>query len=433
MIQCNCGREHHGLVDEWVCGSGVINKLPQFIKKYNGKKVFILADKNTYKAAGEKACQLLEENGIAYSKYVFQEERIAPDERSVGSAIMHFDSTCDIVIGVGSGVINDIGKILANVGQRPYFVVGTAPSMDGYASATSSMTRDGLKVSLNSKCAEIVIGDTDILKEAPMHMLKAGLGDMLAKYISICEWRISQLINGEYYCETVAGMIRDALAKCMKYSDGLLKRDEKAVAAVFEGLVMAGIAVNYAGLSRPASGVEHYISHIWDMRSHEFGTPEDLHGIQCAVGTIIAVKLYERLKNITPDKEKALKAAAAFDWEAYCRDLRDFLGRSAESMIAQEAKEQKYNLEKHAARLEIILENWDAILKIMEEELPDAAELEAAMKAIEIPTTMAEIEQDPAIFADTFISTKDIRDKYVLSRLAWDLGEMDALISGMEV
>ena len=67
-----------------------------------------------------------------------------------------------------------------------------------------------------------------------MHMLKAGLGDMLAKYISICEWRISTLINGEYYCETVAGMIRDALAKCMKYSDGLLKRDEKAVAAVFE-------------------------------------------------------------------------------------------------------------------------------------------------------------------------------------------------------
>lgn len=432
MIQCNCGREHHGLVDEWVCGSGVINKLPEFIKKYNGKKVFILADKNTYKAAGEKACQLLEENGIAYSKYVFQEERIAPDERSVGSAIMHFDSTCDIVIGVGSGVINDIGKILANVGQRPYFVVGTAPSMDGYASATSSMTRDGLKVSLNSKCAEIVIGDTDILKEAPMHMLKAGLGDMLAKYISICEWRISTLINGEYYCETVAGMIRDALAKCMKYSDGLLKRDEKAVEAVFEGLVMAGIAVNYAGLSRPASGVEHYISHIWDMRSHEFGTFEDLHGIQCAVGTLIAVKLYEKLMKITPNREKALKAAADFDFEEHCGMLREFLGKSAESMIAQEAKEQKYNVEKHKIRVERILNNWDALLTIMEEELPKAEELEAAMKAIEIPTTMAEIQQDPAIFAKTFVSTMDIRDKYVLSRLFWDLGEMETAICDVE-
>lgn len=37
---------------------------------------------------------------------------------------------------------------------------------------------------------------------------------MIAKYISIAEWRISHVVNGEYYCETVAEMIRGALRDC---------------------------------------------------------------------------------------------------------------------------------------------------------------------------------------------------------------------------
>ena len=79
--------------------------------------------------------------------------------------MMHFDSSCDLVIGVGSGVINDVNKILSNVSHSTYFIVATAPSMDGYASATSSMSRDGLKILLPSKCADIIIGDIDIEPE----------------------------------------------------------------------------------------------------------------------------------------------------------------------------------------------------------------------------------------------------------------------------
>ena len=98
---------------------------------------------------------------------------------------MHFDPNCDLIIGVGSGVINDISKILSNISGRKYIIVATAPSMDGYASATSSMSLDGLKVSINSRCPDVIIGDVNVLKWAPEHMLKAGLGDMLAKYIRL--------------------------------------------------------------------------------------------------------------------------------------------------------------------------------------------------------------------------------------------------------
>lgn len=420
---CECGKVHTVAVDEVVIGSGVIGRLPEFLKKYNATKPFLLADSNTFAAAGERVCKVLDN----YSKYIFEVECLEPDEKAVGSAVMHFDNSCDLIIGIGSGVINDIGKILSNITGRKYIIVATAPSMDGYASATSSMSMDGLKVSLNSRCADVIIGDTDILKNAPLKMLKAGLGDMLAKYVSIAEWRIAHIITGEYYCERVAQLIRKALKKCVDNAAGLLQREAQAVEAVFEGLVIGGVAMAYAGVSRPASGVEHYFSHIWDMRGLEFGTPADLHGIQCAVSTLQAVKLYETVKTVKPDAQKAKAYVDSFSYDVWKEQLRNFLGNSAETMIAQETREGKYNKDTHPARFAKIAENWDAILDILNAELPTSAEIEKNLRTIDISEDLRDFGVDADIAKLTFQATKDIRDKYVLSRLAWDLGIMDEL------
>ncbi len=426
-FDCSCGRVHDAILDECIAEHGAVNKIPSYILKYNSKKPFVVADRNTYTAAGKRVCDILDEAGIEYSKHIFKEDWIEPDEKSVGSLIMHYDPTCDMVIGIGSGVINDLCKILANVSDTPYMIVATAPSMDGYASATSSMARDGLKISLPSKCANVVIGDIDILKNAPERMLISGLGDMLAKYISICEWRISNIITGEYYCETIAELVRSALKKCIDNADGLLKRDDNAIRAVFIGLVLGGVAMNYAGLSRPASGVEHYFSHIWDMRGLSMGTPVDFHGIQCAIGTLYAAKIYDKIRTVTPDKEKALQFVESFDYESYKDSLRRFLGSDADVMIALEEKEQKYNKEKHAQRLEIIMSKWDEIIEIINSEIPTAKEIERILDTINTPKTVDEIGIDSEFLPMTFEAAKDIRDKYVLSRLCWDLGIIEEI------
>ena len=209
---CPCGKVHTVAIDEVVVGKGVVSRLPEFVRKY-GRKAFVVADVNTYAAAGEKVFELLKAAEIPFGSFVFKDTALEPDEKAVGAAFMHFDPSCDVIVGVGSGVINDICKILSNISGKAYIIVGTAPSMDGYASATSSMSRDGVKVSLNSRCADVILGDTDILKTAPLHMLRSGLGDMLAKFVSIAEWRIAHLITGEYYCEEVAQLIRTAVKK----------------------------------------------------------------------------------------------------------------------------------------------------------------------------------------------------------------------------
>ncbi len=397
---CACGKQHL-FNSRIIIGENAINKLPEILEALNCKKPFILADRNTYEAAGHYVFDLLHKNGIKAEKYIFSKAILEPDEANVGLAAMNFSPECDAVIGVGSGVINDISKIIANIADKSYIIVGTAPSMDGYASATSSMTMEGLKISLNSKCADVIIGDTNILCKAPVEMMISGLGDMLAKYVSICEWRISNIINGEYYCEDIASLVRASLKKCVDNAEGLVNKEKNAVEAVFEGLILCGA---------------------------EFGTPVEFHGIQCALGTLISIKLYEKIKNITPERKKAFDYVEKFDFHAWSKTLREFLGKGAESMIALEEKEQKYDIESHKRRFEIIAEKWDNILSIISEELPSTEELQSLYTKVGLPKTMAEIGLDEEILPLTFKASKDIRDKYVLSRLCWDLGIIDDII-----
>ena len=423
-MPCSCGKIH-SFDSKVISGTDAIKKLPDAVISFGAKKAFVVSHINTHNVAGDTVCKLLDDADIGYATYCYSKEILEPDEANVGLAFMHYPADCDIIIGIGSGVINDICKIVSNVTNKPYIIVATAPSMDGYASDSSSMTRDGLKISLPSKCPDVIIGDTDILCTAPVKMMQSGLGDMLAKYVSIAEWRIAHIINGEYYCKKVAQLVRTSLQKCIDNAPGLLSRDRDAVAAVFDGLVNCGIAMKCAGVSRPASGMEHYISHIWDMRGAEFDIPVEFHGIQCAVGTLMTAKLYEKLANVTPDKAKALKYVAEFDFDNWSNTLRAFLGKAAESMIALEAKEQKYNPQKHSARLDIILDKWDEIADIARREIPDASELEKLYRAIGLPETPEQIGIDADIVPVTLAATKDIRDKYVLSRLIWDLGLTD--------
>ena len=424
---CACGKVHRTSVREIIVEDNALARLPEVAARYGAKRPFLLADANTWRAAGERARALLEERGLRCSAYVFEQNRPEPDELAVGSAVMHYDHGCDMIVAVGSGVINDIGKILSAMTGRPYVIVGTAPSMDGYASKTSSMSLDGLKVSLPTRCADVIIGDLNVLCEAPERLLISGLGDMLAKYVSICEWRIAALLVDEPYCKAIADLVRASLVSCTQHAQGLIRRDREAVKAVFEGLVVCGAAMEFAGLSRPASGVEHYFSHVWDMRGLAFGAPVDTHGVQCAVATLQALRLYERLRALTPDRDRALACAAAFRFDEWSGELRAFLGKGAEAMIRAEARDGKYHQEKHAARLERILGQWERLLAIMDEELPASGEIAALLEMIGAPREPQEIGIDRALLPMTFKATKDIRDKYVLSRLCWDLGVLDEM------
>ena len=416
-----CGRFHPVTVKKALISDGALSLFPGELASLGVSKPYVLSDPNTFEAAGRRILGILDAAGIEYKSYVLSKKRPAPDERTLGEAVMRFGPDCDCIIGVGGGVINDTCKMMTNLTHRPYIYCATAPSMDGYASTSSSMDALGLKTSIPSNPAGTIIADTSVLADAPMEMILAGIGDMAAKYVSLVEWRIATVITGEYYCPEVADMMASSLRRVIESAPAAVKRDRAAVAATAEGLVLAGLAMTCAGVSRPASGMEHYISHIRDMRGLSFGTRTDLHGIQCGFAVLPCLRAYEKLRRFTPDRKEAIRAFAAFDYREHAGQLRAFVGEGAEAMISLEAKEGKYDPEKHPARLDRIIAGWDRICGYIDG-LPKSEDYEAFCRSIGFPTRPEELGMTEDELVSCFDLAGDVRDKYVLSRLCRDTG-----------
>ena len=421
---CACGKTHACPMDYLRIGPGAILETARMVRALGSEKPFILCDQNTYEAAGRRAEELLSQAGIPFVTYIIpcEGERISPAEWEVGSACLHFDPSCDLVLGVGTGVVNDICKVLARAAGKKSAIIGTAPSMDGFASDSSAMEINHVKMTVFNRAPRGILLDTDILSRAPMRMLWAGLGDMAAKYIALCEWRISHLVTGEYYCEEVASLMRAALRRVVEAADGIPERDPKAIQSIAEGLVISGVAMAYAEISRPASGMEHYFSHMWEMMALERNEPYDLHGIQVGIGTVLTLKLYRKFRQITPDREKARAYWQAMTPERWESQIRRIFGKTAPEIIAMEQKGKKNDPEAHRLRLEKILDNWDGIMAAVREELPDEGRLRALMERVGMPVKPSQIGIGPEDTVNAFIGARDARMKYMSCTLLWDLG-----------
>ncbi len=407
---CDCGKHHVCELQYLKIGRGVIVHLADMIAAMGKKKPFVICDKSTYPVAGQRVCSLLDEANIPYVCYVIPSQRPAPAEWEVGSVVMHYDPSCDMLLGVGTGVINDICKVVAHAAGIPSAIVGTAPSMDGYASNSSSMEVNHVKTSLYNHAPVGILLDSEILAQAPMRMLWAGLGDMVAKYISVCEWRIANIVTGEYYCEGIAQLMRTALKKIVANSDGITKRDPDAIQAIAEGLILAGIAMAYAEISRPASGLEHYFSHMWEMQALERGNSYDLHGIQVGVGTVLTMKLYRKIRDIVPDREKAEAHMRSFDVKKWESEVHRIFGKTADEIFVIEEKGHKNDPVRHAQRLNQLIAHWDEILQIIDEELPDYDELYTCMASTGMPMRPSDLGISMEDTLDAFLGSRDVRD-----------------------
>lgn len=424
-IPCSCGKVHRCGLKYFKAGPGAVQSLPHALSLRGRRRPFVVMDENTQKAAGDSVLAVLDEAGIPHTDFVFPpaKGKMEPDEYAVGSLTMAIDPACDVILAIGSGVINDCCKVAAHACRLPSMVVCTAPSMDGYCSNSASMIQNHIKVSLYNACPEAIIADTDILATAPDIMLQAGLGDMLAKYVSVCEWRISHLVHGDPYCEEIAGMVRACLKKIVDHADGLMRREPEALQAVLEGLVISGISMAFAEISRPASGLEHYFSHLWEMQALQRGVPSDLHGIQVGVGTLLTLWIYENMLNMdSVDIQRANRAMASFSQAEWESEMRRIFGPIAPSILAIEKKTGKNRKETQQAHLCTIAAHWPEIRQIIKEELPARQEIYALMQRCGMPLTPADLHLSRQDTVDALLGSREIRDKYLTSSLLWDLG-----------
>ena len=120
--------------------------------------------------------------------------------------------------------------------------------------------------------------------------------------------------------------------------------------------------------------------------------------------------------------------AAAYSYEAWEKQVRRIFGKAADEIIRIEKREKKNDPERLQKRIANIQQNWDVILSIIDEELPEYDELYAAMKATGMPVEPSDLDnisEDDVITA--YLGARDIRDKYLSCSMLWDMGlEMEA-------
>jgi glycerol-1-phosphate dehydrogenase [NAD(P)+] len=429
-FQCECRKKHMAEIDEVVVEKNALNKLPALIKKYGYTRVFIVADLNTYNAAGQKVEEVLSQAQVPYKKHVFNPKNdLVPDEVALGRLFIEIEKETDLILGIGSGTINDLCRFLSYRLDIPYFIAATAPSMDGYASTVSPLIVNNLKVTYSAVSPKAIIGDVDIIKKAPMPMILAGLGDILGKYTSLCDWKLGKIVNGEYFCETIEGMMLNSLEKCTANMEGIKKREDTAIKNLMEGLVLSGIAMSFAGNSRPASGSEHHMSHFWEMMFLLQGRPAVLHGIKVGITATASAKLYHTIINEKVDFNKALEGAQSFDKEAWIKYIEKVYKEAAEDIVKQIKVDtpQSYVLESKIKRIQSIRDNWGEIVETVKQCVPEADILRDMLKDCGAPVKPCDIAVDDNMVLESIKTAKDLRPRYTILQLAEDLGMLESM------
>jgi len=302
-FDCDCGRKHSVDIGKiFINNKGIAEEILKSVSQYKEKEILLVADTNTYEAYGSFVERILSDSGFKLRTFIFKtRQQLVPDEKALGLLLAEIEVKTSLVLAVGSGVINDVCKHVCYKTGKPFIIVATAPSMDGYASVVSPIILNGIKKTLPGKYPLAIIADTAVLKNAPIDMLRAGFGDIIGKLTALDDWKLSKIINNELYCETCVKLIENALDKCISNVDKFLARDEQAVSYVMEALVLSGVAIGLHGDSRPASGAEHNFAHYWDMDAISRNAEHPLHGNSVAVGTVVTAYVYEYMKPYLPD------------------------------------------------------------------------------------------------------------------------------------
>jgi len=418
---CRCGRNHTAWPLSYLnIGPGALERLPDALKRMNVKKPLIVVGKNGWAVAGARSASLLRRTGIDFSFFRFPDKRvILPDEQSLAEIEAAFDGSCDFILGIGSGVINDLCKMIACRHGLRAGIVATAPSMDGYASNSSAMELKGVKTTVYTLCPSLILCDTEIIRCAPLPMLRSGLGDMAAKIVSVADWRVAHLVTGEYYCGDIAQLMLRAGEEALNNAQAILRREELAVRRMTEGLVLSGIAMSFAGVSRPASGMEHTISHLLEMFALARGRQPSPHGIQVGYGLRIALKLYKEAYRFSP-----VPGNAGFDepkWEA---DMRYAFGSQAEELILSAKREGRNSPEQINRRRDAICKQWDTIHDIIGGVLSQADRIEHALDLAEIPAICSPERMGYSLLEakNAVRFSRDLRSRYIFTSMCFDMG-----------
>ena len=400
----------------FIMGEKILGEIPELWRSaFPGYSPFLVADGNTWNAAGAQVAEILRQAGIA-----FPEPVIFPGTPRLHADIAYSRELAPKLppkhafLAIGSGVINDLCKCAGGMTSTPYCCVATAPSVDGYTSDGAALAVDGFKQTVRCPAPLALAADTAVLRSAPAKMLAAGYADLVSKVPAGTEWCIGDLLGIEPLRPDVWEIIHRDLRKWIADPDDLEH--------VFGGLAATGYSMQMMLDSRPASGAEHLMSHVWEMNGLAVDGEEVSHGFKVAIGILISAKLFEHLRRLAPEEIRRLAVVPATRGERF-EEVKRVAAASGIGEAAVNVAMKKF-LEPAAmlARREALLSQWDKVCAIIDREMLPFAELRELFLKAGVPTRPAEIGLDEALFYHGIHGAQLMRIRYTILDIYYELG-----------
>lgn len=395
--KCVCGREHTLETKKVVVDYNALASFEDYMAELGltGRRA-VVYDSNIYKITEGKHIK-------ADQEIVLPAQGLFSEKGLIENMMKDLDSP-DVIVAFGAGTIMDFGRYPAYKLGIPFVAVPTLASSDGFTANICSIVIDGQKKSIPLKAPELVVADLDIIKGAPMRLVASGINDILSKYISIADWKIATLVSGEYYCPMVADLADEALQIMRKAADKLIATGVADHEAMTMAQMVSGITMQLLNHSRAASGAEHLMAHLVEMKPPRFENAEGIHGECVGVGTYLCVRKYHELAKLTPKAKPFEPLFSEWVMEKFGSRLYDGIMKENENDVLGTFDPQN------------IVDKWDEIKAIIDS-IPSAEEMEALYKGCGAKYLPEHIGIDPALEDEMLPISAAIRNRLTFVRM----------------
>lgn len=284
---CSCGNKHSLVTKVIYSGKDAFDKLVDFIKNEYGKGALVICDENTK----EYALPIM--NSLGSDMFVLSGTAHANEIETAKlfAYIDGLDVVPSVMVACGSGSLHDITRFCAYEKSVPFVSYPTAASVDGFVSGVAAMTMYGQKLTYLSAAPVALFADPDVYSKAPRRLTASGVGDVIGKVTALFDWKAANILIGEHLCPEIYNLMSDALNAVIDAAKNESVTSVLFAEKVMNGLILSGVAMQLQGNSRPASGAEHHMSHLWEM--HVINEETDaLHGEKVGVGTLFVLEQY---------------------------------------------------------------------------------------------------------------------------------------------
>ncbi|QRM29077.1 sn-glycerol-1-phosphate dehydrogenase [Microvirga sp. VF16] len=409
--------------------------LSDAVRAAGSSSPMIIADQNTMEAAGRGALVILEQAGLSPDVPIILEAapRVKPNASLARDIAMVIKEREALPVAVGSGVINDLTKYAAELAGMPYVCVATAASMDGYAASGSALLDDGFKRTLDCAPPISIVADLNVIARAPSRMAGWGYGDLAGKIVAGADWKLADMLGEEAINPEPFALVQDNIRGWLSQPGAIGRGNPAALGDLVNGLLVSGFAMQAHGNSRPASGAEHLISHVWEMERLTYQGEPAAHGACVGIGTVAILALYEWF--LAQDISEEVIAQANGATSSPEQIEAEIAAAFPDRHIADSARtEMRIKLEpaaRRAERLVTLAADWPALREELRRYCVSPDELEAWLHAAGAAAHPGDLGVPLAKLATEYRRARLIRRRFTVLDLLDDLGWLDRGIAAL--